>query len=373
MNAILRKRNILLSALLALALFTPLSASVESWSQMNQALTRPENWRQIVTGNAFALGEPQDITEFGVTFKEMPFGTYPSIDGSTVAVPMALEFARQHLGMEEADLTGFVNFSTTHSAYLNLIGRKPNGSATVITKGAVMDAAKPVDLMIGTEPSDEELALALENGVELIKKPVCYDAFVFITHADNPTESLTVEQIRQIFSGKVWDWREVDPQWKERKPSEDAPDYEKEQFYIINVYQRNPNSGSQTAMENLVMKGLPLSPAGTNAYVVTEMATLVSHIGGYDNHPNAIGYTYKFYIDELYKDPSIKVLAIDGVYPSEENLRSGAYPFTVNYYGVIRKGDEAAPGGLFLDWMTAEEGQRCVLQAGYVPCMPLGE
>ncbi len=366
------KRIRLLSLLLPLVFFAFPHAAAESWSQINQAIIRPEGWRQIVQNSPFALGEPYDVTESGVTFKEMPFGTYPSIDGSTVSVPMAIELARQHLGMEEADLTGFVAFSTTHNAYLNLIGSKPNGSATVITKGAVMDAAQPVDLMIGTEPSGEELAFAQESGIELVKKPVCYDAFVFIAHVNNPTESLTVEQIRQIFSGNVSDWRDVDPQWAEKmKPPEDTDESDVESFYRIDAYQRNQNSGSQTAMENLVMKGLPLAPEGTNFYVVTEMSDLVSHIGEYNNSPTAIGYTYQYYTDVLYKDENIKVLAIDGVYPSEENLRSGAYPFTANYFGVIRKGDEAAPGGLFLDWMISEEGQRCIQQAGYTPYMAL--
>jgi len=45
---------------------------------------------------------------------------------------------------------------------------------------------------------------------------------------------------------------------------------------------------------------------------------------------------------------------------------SGEYPLSVNYYGVIRKGEEAGPGGLFLDWIRSEEGQACVKQAGYI-------
>lgn len=62
----------------------------------------------------------------------------------------------------------------------------------------------------------------------------------------------------------------------------------------------------------------------------------------------------------------IKVLAIDGVSPTPENLRNGTYPLTITYYGVIRAEDEDNVGGRFLDWMVSEEGQRCIDQAGYV-------
>ena len=331
------------------------SALAESWTQIKQPVDKPEGWQQIVADSPFALGAVRQVTtEDGLTYAQTDFGTYPSLDGSTVAVPMAMEFARQHLGLGEADLTGFVAFSTTHNAYVNLITGAPNGSPMLVTRGSILDDAHPVDLIIATEPSDEELALAEEHGVTLDVRPVCYDAFVFITHVDNPVKSLSVEQIRAIYSGEIADWSEVGGTagW-------------------IAAYQRNKNSGSQTAMENLVMQGMPMSSQGTNIYSTSDMSGLIAAISEYDNGPSAIGYTYKYYIDALYQDDSIKILAIDGIYPTDENLRSGAYPFTTSYNAVIRAGDEEQAGGRFLTWMLTEEGQRCIQQAGYIPVMPL--
>jgi len=60
-------------------------------------------------------------------------------------------------------------------------------------------------------------------------------------------------------------------------------------------------------------------------------------------------------------------LAVDGIAPTEENLRSGAYPSTTCYYAVYRKGDAEAEA--FANWLTSEVGQKCVRQAGYVPVM----
>lgn len=344
-----------LCLLLLSALLAPSAGAPEAWSQINQRLEMPEGWRRIVQGSPFALGEAREVPlDGGYSFLEVGFGSYPSIDGSTVAVPMAIEFARQHLGFTEPDLAGFVAFSTTHHAYENLILKRPNGAPMLAGQNAVLEDAHPVDLVIATEPSDEEKALARENGVELVVEPICFDAFVFITHVDNPVDGLTIEQIQKIYTGEIMDWAEVGGE-----PGE------------IRVYQRDKNSGSQTAMENLVMRGMPMTTRGVNFYFMSEMASLVEHVGDYTNEQVSIGYTYKYYIDALYKDDSIKMLAVDGVYPAEENIRSGVYPFFTYYYGVIRKGDEAAPGGLFLEWMRSEEGQRCVRQAGYLPYMPL--
>ena len=349
-----------LAGVLALALCASLflgavaALALGSWEQINQELKRPEDWHQIVGESTFRLGEKVQIgSTGGQALYEMQFGTYPSIDGSTVSVPMVMEFARQHLLLPEEEVKGFSFLSTTHTAYEHLILRRPNGSAMLPSQSAAMDENHPVDIIIATEPSDEELALAAQNGVTLIKKPVCFDAFVFITHKDNPVKNLTVEQIQKIYAGEIMDWGEVGgPNGK------------------ILAYQRSKNSGSQTAMENLVMKGLPLAAAQPN-YVTGDMEGLVRQVGDYENGPCSLGYTYKFYIDTLYKSDAIKVLSVNGVAPANENLRSGAYPFTTNYYGVIRAGEENANGGLFLDWMLSEEGQKCIAQAGYIPMMEL--
>lgn len=325
-----------------------------SWEQINQELARPESWKQIVKNSPFQLGEKTEIGSLGgQTLYEMKFGTYPGIDGSTVSVPMVMEFARQHLLLPEEEVKGFSFLSTTHTAYVHLILREPNGSAQLPSQNAAMDEKHPVDLIIATEPSDEELALAAENGVTLVKKPVCFDAFVFITHKDNPVNSLTVEQIQKIYTGEITNWRDVGG-------SDNA----------ILAYQRSKNSGSQTAMENLVMKGLPLTAAQPN-FVTGDMEGLVKRVGDYENGAGSIGYTYKFYIDTLYKSDDIKVLSVNGIAPAPENLRKGTYPFATSYYGVIRGGEEQKAGGLFLDWMLSEEGQECIAQAGYIPIMEL--
>ena len=320
-----------------------------SWAHINQSVERSKGWKKIVENSPFKLGEKYVRGSWNTPngkedYYEVRFGTYPSIDGSTVAVPMAAEFARQHLELSDEDVNDFACFSTTHYAYENLIMKRPNTLGMFRSTDTFLDDKHPVDLIIATEPSDEEIAMAKQNNVEMTITPVCHDAFVFITHRDNAVDSLTVEQIQKIYSGEITNWEEVGGKNKK-----------------IKAFQREKNSGSQTAMENMVMKGIPMLPPEM-VKVAEGMGMLVDAVGEYENSQSSIGYTYKYYIDTLYKNENIKVLKIDGIAPEPENLRN-----KTNYYGVIRKEDEQKTGGKFLEWMLSPAGQKCIEQAGYIP------
>lgn len=322
-----------------------------SWGAINQIIEKQEGWKQIVENSHFTLGEIAEETDEDGWVRQYSIGkTYPEIDGSTVCVPMAIEFARQHLGFNDEDVTDFVDFSTTHYAYENLITERDDlyGCFTYNDKFMTDYKRDAVDLVIATHPSDEELKMAEDAGIELILEPVCYDAFVFITHKDNPVESLTVQQVKDIYSGKIKNWKDV------------GGNNEK-----IRAFQREKNSGSQTAMERLIMGGADMIDP-IEIKVIEGMGALVDAVAEYENQTASLGYTYRYYIDNLYKNDEIKAIAIEGIYPTDENIRNGSYPYTTNYYGVIRKEDEAGRAGQFLKWILSEEGQKCVGQAGYI-------
>ena len=341
----------LLTLLLCLTLSLLPAASLGeggSWGQINQSVARGEDWRRYVESPTdFQLGEDRPL-EGSDGLKIRGWGDYPSIDGSTVCVPLGMELARQWLDLAEEDLNGFVNFSTTPYAYDRLFHGKPNPMVTIASQGVMMDDTHPVDLVIGTGPNADERRAAEEAGVELVMTPVCLDAFVFLVNGANPVDNLRAEQIRGIYSGAIRRWDEVGG----------AADS------LIAAYQRPHGSGSQTAMEELVMDGYQLAAAENN-YISDGMADLIAQIGNYDNSVNAIGYSYLYYVESLYRSGSLKVLSVDGVAPTPENLQSGAYPYTVYYYAVYARGNEKA--ARFVDWLTSDAGQACVAQAGYVP------
>ena len=321
-------------------------ASTGSWSQINQAVGKGGNWQQVGTDDRFHLGETKPLAGYDSLYI-MSWGTWPSMDGSTVCVPMAMELARQWLGLEEGDMNGFVSFSTTPYAYDRLIHGKPNPLVTIKSRGVMMDDTHPIDLVLATYPNADERQAAADAGAELVYVPFCYDAFVFMVNEANPVDSLTVAQIQEIYTGQHKTWASLGGTAQK-----------------LYAYQRPHGSGSQTAMEEMVMAGLEIQKAQSN-YISDGMADAVRQIGNYDNGPGAIGYSYLYYVNTLVENSGIKVLAVDGVTPDNENLQSGAYPFTVNYYAVYRKGD--ANTEAFVNWLVSEEGQKAVRQAGYVP------
>lgn len=345
----MKKRFLCAAAALILCLSLGMAgAESASWSQINQSLARGEDWVRIVEDtSAFRLGgtTPLEGSE-GLYIGQ--WDTYPSIDGSTVCVPMAMEWARQWLDLAEEDLNGFVNFSTTPYAYDRLAQGKPNPMVTIATKGIMMDDTHPIDLVIGTGPNADERKAAEDAGITLVMVPICCDAFVFLVNSDNPVETLTADQIRGIYGGAIRMWSEVGG-------PEDM---------TIDAYQRPHGSGSQTAMEELVMDGFHLAAAEQN-YISMGMDDLIRQVGNYDNAPSALGYSYLYYVNGLYRSGSVKVLSVDGIAPTDENLQSGAYPFTVHYYAVYAEGNERAAA--FTQWLVSDEGQACIAQAGYVP------
>jgi phosphate transport system substrate-binding protein len=329
------------------------------WSSISTYEGRPENWRQIVKDSQFQLGESYLRGYWGSEEDKTPyygfrFGSYPMLDGSTVAVPMAAEFARQHLGLSESDVYSFVSFSATHEAYGNLL-RKTAGqpSSSLHEKyetPALSEDEHCVDLILATYPSEEELAVAEYRNEKLKIEKVCVDAFVFIVNKDNPVDSLTLDQIRDIYAGRVTNWAEVGGNG-----------------FPVTPYQRDANSGSQTGMEQLVMQGEEMIPPKT-AIIIESMGALVDAVAEYDNGLGSIGYSYKYYVDKLYKNDNIKVLKISGIPANEETMLSSAYPLAVGYYGATRESDgPGSVGHKFLEWILSDEGQECVAMAGYVP------
>jgi len=328
------------------------------------------DWKQIVQDKTqFVLGEAE--SESFDMYQQWPwsiayvrykqsYGTFPAIDGSTVLIPMAAEFVWQFTDLSDmlpfqwySETLGFLSFSTTSVAYSKIINDgTTNGLVSKqITMNILMEEYhfnKRTDIVLATYPSTAELNMASNAGIELIIKPVCYDSFVFITHRDNPVESLTVEQIQEIYRGRITNWKEVG-----------GNDLE------IVAYQREPNSGSQTAMEEIVMKGISMIKPPTER-VPVGMGMLVDAVVYYKNNTMSLGYTYKYYIDRLYTSPDIKILKVDGIMPSDENVRNNSYPFVTPYNAVIRSTDVDEVGGRFLNWILSDEGQACITQAGYV-------
>ena len=106
------------------------------------------------------------------------------------------------------------------------------------------------------------------------------------------------------------------------------------------------------------------------ALVPDSMSGLMDAVREYDNSPAAIGYTVYYYANDMEMARGLKVLAIDGVTPSADTIRSGEYPFLNPYFVAIAQDEPAdSPTRILYDWVLGPEGQRLVELEGYVPVL----
>ena len=120
-------------------------------------------------------------------------------------------------------------------------------------------------------------------------------------------------------------------------------------------------------MISLVMKDDSLMTA-PKMKIEGEMGELVDAIAEYDNAKSAIGYSYFYYINTMYKRDTIKMLGINGVKPTIETIKNGTYPVYTNGYIVTLKGiDKNSPTKKWVDIVFSERGSKIIENAGYVP------
>lgn len=259
---------------------------------------------------------------------------YPRLDGATALFPVYSAFVEavypettRYQAIED-HMRPIVTCTKTNRAYERLI----SGEA---------------DIIFAAVPSDAQVEMAKNAGVEFELTPFGKEAFVFIVNEENPLESITVEEIKAIYSGETTEWADLG--------AEDLGE--------IIAYQRPANSGSQTALEKL-MGDTPIMEAPAEK-TYTGMEEIVNHIE-YRNLPNAIGYTFRFYCTQMLES-RVKLLEIDGIAPTVENIKNDSYPITNMLYMVTRKGDTSESAQAFMDWVLSEQGAELIEKAGYVP------
>lgn len=207
-------------------------------------------------------------------------------------------------------------------------------------------AERETDIFFGAYPSEEQIAYAEQQDTHFVYTPIGADAFVFFVHKDNPIDSLTAEQIRKIYSGEITNWKELGG--KNEK---------------IAAFQRNEGSGSQSMLIRF-MGDVPLMEPPTEL-VNDLMSGIVEKVSDYRSTTAAIGFSYRYYMEGIIKNPDIKLLSIDGIAPTAENIASGAYPITGPLYAVTYEEQENENVQRLLDWILSDEGQQIITKTGY--------
>ena len=261
--------------------------------------------------------EPQEpqTASLQLTTEELP-----RIDGATALAPYYEAMAASLLSMDLEEARQYVQCNKTDGAYENLI-------------------AGEVDMIFCSMPSAEQQAMADEAGVEFETVPFLNGGFVFFVNKENPVESLSVQQLHDIYAGKITNWSQVG-----------GNDVD------IVAYQRPNNSGSQTGMYHYVISEDEIMEAPTEMKIA-DMGGIIDAVATYENAEGAIGYSYYYYVANMHYTDQIKLVAIDGILPS------------INPSLMIINKDtpQDSPVREIIQWVLSDEGKQIARENGYVP------
>ena len=187
---------------------------------------------------------------------------------------------------------------------------------------ALMDKTTDV-AMASRDMKPAEVENVKKNGGEAVRFTVAVDAIVPIVHPKNTVKDLSLQQIRDIYAGRITNWKQVG-----------GPDAR------ITVVSRDSSSGTLRALLQ-----------ASNGAVLQTVA----------KNPNAIGYVGLGYITK-----DIKGLSIGGKVASAETALSRDWPLARDLY-LFTNGQPAGDVKTLIDYALSPEGQTSVKEVGFVP------
>ena len=199
---------------------------------------------------------------------------------------------------------------------------------------ALLDGS--VDLFFTAHPSEKQMETAKEKGIDIELVPIGLEAFVFFVNKNNPVDSLTVDEIRGIYRGKITNWKEVGGADRS-----------------INPLLRIKNSGSQTMMEKFMGNDMLKS------------RSIFAIFGA------SIGYSFRYYLSGMVANENVRMVSVNGIYPDAENIRNSRYPLTAAFYAAYRKDTTNPNVPKLVDWLLSKEGQKLIEECGYVAINPI--
>lgn len=237
-----------------------------------------------------------------------------SISGSTSVGPLAEKLAAKYTEETNANIE------------INQIGS--SAGITNAISGVSEIGMSSRDL------KEEEIASGLKEVV------IAYDGIVVVTHPSNKVKDLTMEQIKQIFTGEVTNWNVLG-----------GDDLE------IVVVSREDGSGSRDAFQEIV--GYSSGELIRNAIIASGNGNIKTTVA---NNKHAVGFISFEYIDEL-----ISTIDINGVEATAENVLQEKYSLSRPFLFVHKEGQLTDAGQKFIDFILSEDGQLIAAEAGAIP------
>lgn len=190
------------------------------------------------------------------------------------------------------------------------------------------------------EIKKEEITLAQTKGIKPAAHVVAHDAIIPVVHPKNKVSNLSIDQLSQIYQGKITNWKEVGG----------------EDLKIV-VISRDSSSGTFESWDHFVMKKAKVTP---KAQMLASNGAIVTAIA---KNRYAIGYLGIGYINK-----SVKSLQVNSVTASVQTALSKEYPLSRELY-MYTDGDAKGDVAKYLGFVKSAEGQKIVVKEGFVPLM----
>ena len=279
----------------------------------------------------------------------------PRLDGATAMYPLYSSFV--HAVYPEIKVTVNENYDWWRGSHPSLSGWTyfPRNLNSIVQCNTTSKAYQRLidgetDIVICYEPSEAEKNAAAAKGKHFSLTPIAKDAFVFMVNEKNILENISQQQIRDIYSGRVTNWKIIN--------GLDEP---------VIAYQRPENSGSQTILQSIMGGDKLKRPILDGEFIPSGMMTMIRSVASdYYNYNSAIGYSFLFYLTSMAGDSGTRILAIDGIKPTRQTIQNNAYPFIQTVYAVTTV-NESENTKKLIDWMISSQGQELVEKTGYIP------
>jgi phosphate transport system substrate-binding protein len=213
----------------------------------------------------------------------------------------------------------------------------------------ISDASRPID------PA-EEVPVCEENGVEFIEIPIAFDGISVVVNPQNDWASeVTSEELKTMWEpaaeGKINRWNQVNPAWPDRE---------------LNLYGPGTESGTYEFFNEVIVQNE--EEVNRSDYEASEDDNVL--VQGVAGDQNALGYFgYSYYVNNKDK---LKLLAVDGVEPSEDTIRSGEYLLSRPLFiyvstKALKNNDAVEP---FVDFYLAEQNLDRIVEAARYVTLP---
>jgi phosphate transport system substrate-binding protein len=241
-----------------------------------------------------------------------------TIKGSTTILPIAQSCAEAFMNKHND-----VNISVQG-------GGSGVGIASIIDSTAdIGDASRPI--------KDKEKATASEKGVNVYENVVAADGIAVIVHPSNSVNGLTKDQIKEIYTGKISNWKDIGGKSAQ-----------------IVIVSRDSSSGTFEAFNEMALDKEKVRPDALLNASNQAVATIVANTSG------AIGYVGLGYLSS-----TVKPVTVNSVECTKQNVVNGSYPLARNLY-MYTNGKPQGVVKDFIDFIMSPEGQKLVDKAGFV-------